>query len=119
MRKPAVSGGDARLKTGGQLLLFLLLQEHRKRRRGSDHQSRTIATRDILTCPRAESVLFIVGYVHAHVTSTDDTCTELARESWGIKGVKGYGRAPKLYNEYQRGTVLDSEATSLPSCYTI
>ena len=45
-------------------------------------------------------MLFVVGYAHAHVTSMDDTCTELARESWGIKGVKGYGRAPKLYSEY-------------------
>ena len=63
-------------------------------------------------------MLFVVGYAHAHVTSMDDTCTELARESWGIKGVKGYGRAPKLYSEYQRRTVLDSEATSLALCYT-
>ena len=87
MRKPAVSGGNARLKAGGHLLLFLLLQEHRKRRRGSDHQSRTFATRDVSTCPQAEFVLFVVSYAHAHVPSMDDTCTELARGSWGIEGV--------------------------------
>ena len=87
LHKPVVSGGDVRLKYRGHLLLFLLLLEYRNRRRGSDHQSRTIATRDIPTCPQAESALFTTGYAQAHVPSIDDTFTELARGLWGIGGV--------------------------------
>ena len=48
------------------LLLLLLLLEYRKRRPGSNHPNRTIATNEIPTCREAGSALFTMSYEHIY-----------------------------------------------------
>ena len=86
-------GGDVRLNSGEPLLLFLLLQEYRKKwRLGLNRQITTIeniyiATREMPTCRGAGSALFPVCYVDVHAAIMESTCTELVRGAWVTGGV--------------------------------
>ena len=113
-------GGDVRFKSGERLLLFLLLEEYRKRRPGLDRQS----TIEIYCHKRDTNLSWSWIRVVYHVLrryTRGDSGVYLHRAGPGAMGhsrlFKGYARASKWYYEKQRGTVLGSKMISLVLCH--
>ena len=108
LRKTTVSGSDVSLKRStenGDLVR-------------TAKKNRTIATRDISTCSQAGSVLFTMGFAHAHISFHERHLYRADPRAMRRKRcVEGHDHASKWHNEKQRGTVLSSEATSLVSCH--
>ena len=115
-------GGDVRLKSGESLLLFLLLQEYRKRRPGLDRQGTTIE--NVLPQERYQLWSWICVVYHVLRRSTrGDNGVYLHRAAprllpWGTGVVyRVTAVRPVRYNEKRRGMVVGSEATSLLPCH--
>ena len=109
--------GDVRFKSGEHMLLGLC--RNTKQRPGSDHQNKTITTKEISTCREAASVMFVYHGLYTCTRPFHGRYMHRAglRTMGQIRCLEGFDLASKWYNEKQRETILGFEMISLTSCH--